>query len=239
MMAAGIALACAGCASAPSAAHNCWLFGVRAIEERMTVHAVPAACAGLNQLQLNEIVSSAVREAAGPHPKAAERRIASGDARYLAALVQAVAPARASAANPPSSPQSSGSDLRLVALGLWTATVAAGGYLFAGHRGRGRAPATAVSHAALALTGLAVWAAFAVARTQALAWTGVALIIAAAGLGMAILVTSIPEVSVPGPGSQFAVSTDLTPRRVVAIACHFALAVGTLLLVLLAATGSG
>ncbi len=239
MMAAGIALACAGCAPARPAAHNCWLFGVRAIEQRVTVHAVPAACAGLTQLQLNEIVSSAVREAAGPHPKAAERRIAAGDARYLAALVHAVAPARASVVNPPSGPQSSGSDLSLVALGLWTATVAAGAYLFAGHRGRGRAPVTAISHAAVALSGLAVWAAFAVVRTQALAWTAAALIIAAAGLGMAILVTSIPEASVPAPGSQFAVSTGPTPRRAVAIACHFALAVGTLLLVLLAATGSG
>ena len=237
MMAAGLALACAGCAPARPATNNCMLFGVRAIEQRVTLRVVPAACAGLSQLQLNEIVASAVREAAGPHPKAAERRIAAGDARYLAALVQDVAPPPASAASPPSAPEPSGSGLRLIALGCWAATVAAGGYLFAGHRGHGRAPATAISHAAAALIGLAVWAAFAVARTQALAWTAVALIIAAAGLGMAVLVTSIPEAS--DPGGQLAASASPLPRRVVAIACHFVLAVGTLLLVLLAATGSG
>jgi hypothetical protein len=239
LVAAGVTLACAGCAPARPTARGCLLFGMRAIEQHVTVRSVPAACAGLTHLQLNEIVSSAVREAAGPHPKAIERRIAAADARYLAGLVQGVALPPASAANSPSGPQPSGGDLRLIALGCWAATVTAGGYLFAGHRGRGRTPAMAIGHAAVGLTGLAVWAAFAVARVQALAWTAAALIIAAAGLGMAVLVMSIPEPPAPGPGDPVSSGSGPAPRRVLATACHVTLAVSTVLLVLLAATGSG
>jgi hypothetical protein len=214
-------------------------FGVRAIEQHVTVRSVPAACAGLSPLQLNEIVSRAIRVAAGPHPKAIERRIAAADARYLAGLVHGVAPPRASAANPPPVPQPSGGDLRFIALGCWAATAAAGGYLFAAHRGRGRTPAVAIGHGAVALSGLAVWAAFALAHGQALAWTAAALIIGAAGLGIAVLVMSIPDPPAPGPGGPVPSGAGPAPRRVFAIVCHVALAVGTMLLVLLAATGIG
>jgi hypothetical protein len=232
LIAAGVALACAGSARPQPAAHNCLQFGVRAIEEHVTVRSVPAACAGLSQLQLNGIVAAAVREAAGPHPKAILRRNEAADARYLAGLVKGVALPAASAANPPSGPQPSSGILRLIALGCWAATAAAGGYLFASNRGRGRTPATSIGHGAVALTGLAVWVAFAVARGQALAWTAAGLIVAAAGLGMAVLVTSITDPQAPS-------GTGPAPGRVFAIACHVTLAVSTILFVLLAATGSG
>lgn len=238
-MVAGIALACAGCTRTQPAAHNCLQFGVQAIEQRVTVHSVPAACDGLSRLQLNGLVSAAVREAAGPHPKAIERRNAAADARYLAGLVKAVEPPAASAANPPSGPQPSGGDRGLIALGCWATTAAAGGYLFARNRGCGRTPATSIGHGAIALTGLAVWVAFAVTRGQALAWTAAGLIVAAAGLGMAVLVTSITELSARCPEDQMPPGTGPPPGRVFAIACHVALAVSTILFVLLAATGSG
>jgi hypothetical protein len=239
LIAAGIALACAGCARSQPAARNCLQFGVRAIEQRVTVRSVPAACGGLSRLQLNGLVSAAVREAAGPHPKAIERRNAAADARYLAGLVKAVAPPAASAANPPAGPQSSGGDRGLIALGCWATTAAAGGYLFARNRDRGRTPATSIGHGAIALTGLAVWAAFAVTSGQALAWTAAGLIVAAAGLGMAVLVTSITDPPAPCPEGPVPSGAVAAPGQVLAIACHVTLAVSTILLVLLAATASG
>ncbi len=240
VIAAGVALACAGCATAPPAARDCWQFGVRAIELRVTIRSVPPACAGLSHLQLNGIVSSAVREAAGPHPKATERRIAAADARYLAALVHGIAPPAASAASPPPGPQPGGGGLRLIALGCWAATGAVGGYLFARRRGRpGSRPATAIGHPAAAVTGLALWAAFAVTRQQALAWTAAALIIAAAGLGMSVLVMSIAGPPAAGLGDHVPSGSGSSAGRVFTLASHFTLAVITMLLVLLAATGSG
>jgi hypothetical protein len=238
LIAAGIALACAGCARSQPAAHNCLQFGVRAIEQHVTVRSVPAACAGLSRLQLNGLVSAAVREAAGPYPKAIERRNAAADAQYLAGLVKAVAPPAASAASPPSGPLSSGSNLGLIAL-CWAATAAAGGYLLARNRGRGRTPATSIGHGAIALTGLAVWVAFAVTRRPALAWTAAGLIVAAAGLGMAVLVTSVTDPPAPGPEGPVPLGAGPAPGRVFAIACHVTLAVSTILFVLLAASGSG
>jgi hypothetical protein len=184
-------------------------------------------------------VSAAVREAAGPHPKAIERRNAAADARYLAGLVKGVAPPAASAASPPpSGPQSSDGDLGLIAL-CWAATAAVGGYLFARNRGRGRTPVASIAHGAVALTGLAVWAAFAVTRGQALAWTAAGLIVAAAGLGMAVLVTSVTDPSAPSPEGRVPSVAGPAPGRVFAIACHVTLAVSTILFVMLAATGSG
>ncbi len=234
-----VALACAGCGAARPTARSCLQVGVRAIEQHVTIRSVPAACAGLTHLQLNQIVSHAVREAAGPHPKAIERRIAAADSRYLAGLVEPVAPPPATAVSSSSGSQPSGGDLGLVALGFWAATAAAGGYLFAAHRRRGRVPGLPLGHAAVALSGLALWAAFAAAGLHALAWTAAGLVIVAAGLGMAVLVTSIPEPAAPGPDGPVPSSSGSGSRRVVAIICHVALAVTTMLLVLLTATGSG
>jgi hypothetical protein len=236
---AAIALACPGCGAARPTAQSCLQVGVRAIEHHVTIRSVPAACAGLSHLQLNQIVSHAVREAAGPHPKAIERRIAASDSRYLAGLVEPVAPPPATAVSSSSGSQSSGGDLRLVALGFWAATAAAGGYLFAAHRRRGRVPGLALGHGAVALSGLALWAAFAVAGLHTLAWIAAALVILAAGLGMAVLVTSIPEPAPPGPGGPPPSAGGSGSRRVFAIVCHVALAVTAMLLVLLTATGSG
>jgi hypothetical protein len=256
--AVGIALACVGCghAVAPSSA-PCWQTAVRLIERHVVVRSVPPPCAALSQAQLNHVVASAIRAAAGPHPKAVQRRIAASDARYLGSLVQTGPPAP----SPPSLAQAGGAPLRsspaarlslvLAALGCWAATGAVGGYLLAGHRRTGarprKVPAIAASHAGIAVGGLAVWAAFAVGREpDALGWCAAALLIGAAGLGLAVLLSS-PSAAAPAPasaaaraaGPQRTVAGSPTPHRVLVIAAHAALAVVTILLVLLAATGGG
>ena len=255
------ALACAGCgrSGGPPAASGCWQDGLRAIERHDVIRSVPPACAGLSHAQLNEVVASAVRAAAGPHRKAVERRIAAADGRYLAALVRGTGPrppasagsvpgsASAGSASPGSaSPGSAapGRGLSVLALASWLATVAAGGYLLAGHRGRGRRlpgwpPAIAAGHAAVAVAGLAVWVAFGIARGAALAWAGTGLVIGAAGLGMAVLLTSVAGPELPGSAGGPAARAAPAPRRVLAIASHVTLAVLTMLLVVLAATGAG
>ena len=277
--AVGIALACAGCghAATQSSSAPCWQTAVRLIERHVVVRSVPPACAGLSQAQLNHVVASAIRAAAGPHPKAVQRRIAASDARFLGSLVQTGPPPR----SPPGLAQAGGAPLRsspasrlslvLAALGCWAATGAVGGYLLAGHRRTGarprKVPAIAASHAGIAVGGLAVWAAFAVGReSDALAWSAAGLLIGAAGLGLAVLLSSPPApvsppasapvrapVSSPASpsaaapasavtwaaGPQRTVAGSPTPHRVLVIAAHAALAVVTILLVLLAATGGG
>jgi hypothetical protein len=256
---------------------------VRTIERHVVVRSVPHACAGLSQAQLNHVVASAIRAAVGPHPKAVQRRIAAADARYLGSLVRTGPPPQSplSLASAGSAPVRPGPGTRLslslvlAALGCWAATAAVGGYLWSGHRRTGarprKVPAIAGSHAGIAVGGLAVWAAFAVARgSDALAWTAGALLIGAAGLGLAVLLASLPEpasptelVSAPASasvpalasspasasaaaltsaatsaaGPQRAVGRSPAQRRVLVIAAHAALAVVTILLVLLAATG--
>jgi hypothetical protein len=245
---AGVTLAGAGCGhpAARPAAATCWQSAVRAIERHVTVRSVPASCAGLSDAQLSHVVASAVRAAAGPHPKAAERRIAAADARYLASLVRG-GPARAPGAGgaptaalaPVTPPARPGAGLGLAALGCWTLTAAAGGYLFSGHRRAGlrprRPPAIAAGHASLAIAGLAVWAAWTAARgSAALGWAAAALVIGTAGLGIAVLLASVLE---PATAERRSERSGLAPRRVLAIASHVTLAVVTMLLVLLAATG--
>jgi hypothetical protein len=252
VVAAGLVLAVAGCghpaATAPAGA-GCWQFGLRAIEHHVRVRVLPRACAGLSQAQLNQIVASAVRAAAGPHRKAVERHIAAVDGRYLASLVHAVQPPSglvpragpATSAGP--GPRQDRAPLSLIALGCWAATVAAGGYLFAAHRRRarppGRTPAIAAGHAVVAVAGLAVWGGFAVARGAALAWAAAALVITAAGLGMAVLLMSVPEPVAAGSEPADGSAAGPPPSRVLAIATHATLAVVTVLLVVLAATGAG
>jgi manganese efflux pump family protein len=243
--AAGLALLAAVLAAGCSAAHPpaagslraCSAFGVLAIERRVTVVTVPPACSGLDRAQVDQAMASAIRVAVGPHAKAAGRRLAYRDGKYLAHLIAplpppgpaplAVAPAR----------QPSATSLAIAALAAWIATVAAGGYLLmagwlagAGPR-RGilraaaRLPAVVVGHFALALTGLAIWIAFLATGTPALAWIATGLIVVIAGLGMGALVTDIA-------GSSRA------RAPVLSIAAHGALASATILLVVLAAVGA-
>jgi hypothetical protein len=252
VVAAGISLACVGCghpAARPGTA-TCWQSAVRAIERHVTVRSVPRACAKLSAAQLAHVVASAVREAAGPHPKAVERRIAAADARYLASLVRgSPAPARLPPAalargGAPGARPASQDGLGLAALACWAVTAAAGGYLFSGYRRPGahprRPPAIAAGHAGVALAGLALWAVVtAVPASAALTWAATAVVIGAAGLGMAVLLTVAPEPAAlePSAAAPRGGQSGPVPRRVLAIACHVALAVVTMLLVLLTATG--
>jgi len=73
MMVAGTALAgaVAGCAAQPAltggSANSCFEFAVSAIERHVTVTAVPPACQGLSQIEVNVAVGRALR-AAGEVP---------------------------------------------------------------------------------------------------------------------------------------------------------------------------
>jgi len=96
MLAAVLAAGCS--ASSPAAyratAGTCYAFGVWALERHVMVTAVPRACRGLSHAQVNLAVTRAIREAVGPRPKAAERRLAGKDSRYLGYLIGAVPPSR-------------------------------------------------------------------------------------------------------------------------------------------------
>jgi hypothetical protein len=226
----------AGCGQARpvSTLASCRAFGEHAIEQHVVVRAVPGACAGLTRLQINQSVVEAVRAAAGRKGKAASRRVAAADARYLAGLVAELhSPASSGLAASGSAP--AGDGLRIAALVSWVVTASAGAYLLLGLRRRSqtrrRLPALAIGHATAAIAGLGTWAAFASAGEQSLAWAAAILAFAAAGLGMAVLVGSAPDSSarLPQPGS------GPGPRRVLVIAAHGILAAVTLALVLYAA----
>jgi hypothetical protein len=228
VLAALLLVGCSSAATAPpgSSAQSCYAFGVRALERHVTVTAVPAACAGLSQATVNLAVSRAVREVAGPRPKAAERRLADREGARLAYLIRTVPPARpARQAAPPAGPGSQ-VPLSVAALVAWLVTAAAGSYLLAGWlrhagwrrrlrpgrggargraegRARGRAggmpPVIVLGHFGLAVTGLGLWIAFLASDLRVLAWTAAGLLLPTAGLGMATLVMALPEPAGPEP----------------------------------------
>ena len=194
--------------------------------------------------------------AAAEGRRAAARR---ADSRYLGYLIGTVPPpAPASLAGGPARPPG---DLAasLAALAAWIATAAAGSYLLAGWllpggpRRRpalaaGRPPAIIISHFALALAGLGIWIGFMAAGVAALAWVAVGLIVPAAGLGMAALVTAQPELAPSGgtasPGPALAARMTRTAAHaragtpVAVIVLHGVLAAATILLAVLAAIGA-
>jgi hypothetical protein len=234
LLAAALAVACAGCASTGSSAPaSCREFGVRAIERQEVVRAMPSACAGLSQEQLNEAMTSAIHEVVGPRPKGIARKLALADGRYIASLVHSVPPGAPATLAGPSRPSPEGSGLGLAALACWLVTMAAGGYLLAGRRAAGKLPRVAIGHAALAVAGFAAWVAFAATSTVVLAWLAALCVATVAGMGMATLLA-------PALGGR-PIGADLTTPGgrppVLAIVGHGMLAVLTMLLVLLAATG--
>jgi hypothetical protein len=220
---------------------SCFAFGVRAIEQRLTVTELPRACAGLSHEQVNLALARALRAAVGPRPKAAARRAAERESKYLGDLFAAVPPPRPEPATV--TPQQSASrPLQFAALGAWLATATAGSYLLVGWiaaarrrkpRHAARPPAVLIAHAGLAIAGLGIWTAFLAAGAVVLAWLAIAMILLVAGLGMATLVTGLPE-----PQSAGARSARPT-AQVLVIGAHGALATVAILLVLLAAIGAG
>jgi hypothetical protein len=218
MLAALLLAGCSSAATAPAgpSAQSCYLFGVRALERHLTVTTVPQACAGLSQATVNLALSRAVHEVVGPRPKAAARRLAEREGARLAYLIRTVPPAKAVRPAAPSAGPGSQVPLRVAALVAWLVTAAAGSYLLAGwlrhggwRRRRGRAegrvqgraggmpPAIILGHFGLAVTGLGLWIAFMASDVRALAWAAASLLLPTAGLGMATLVTALPEPAGP------------------------------------------
>ena len=251
---AGPALATTRPSAAPSAASAaaCYAFAVSALQRRVVVRRVPAACAGLGAAQVNQVVGRAIRTVAGPLPKAAARRQDVAESRYLAILVRQGRPPRpASLASGAAAPPGT-FVARLAALAAWLAAALAGGYLLAGRR-QPRSPrpiralGLAGGHAGLAVAGLAVWAGFMVTAVPVLGWIDVALTWVIAGLGMAALLGGTPadqQATGPLPAAAAADGTALTTSvaartPVLMIALHGALASVTIVLVLLAVIGAG
>jgi manganese efflux pump family protein len=259
LLAAALAAGCSAGAPAryQANAETCYAFGVQALERHITVTAVPRACAGLSQAQVNQAVARAVRDVAGSRHRAAARRLAQQEGGYLARLINAVPPPRSAPLAVAPARQSTDLSLSLAALAAWLVTAAAGSYLLAGWlahgglrrrtQGTGMPPVLIFSHFALAIAGLGIWIAFVATAVSALAWIAVGLILPVAGLGMATLVAALPEPAANGglasPGLPLATRMAGTaPARVrmpvTVIAVHGVLATATVLLVLLAAIGA-
>jgi hypothetical protein len=238
-----LAVPACGAATRPHAAiARCSSFGVQAIRRQEVVRVRPAACAGLSREQVNEAVASAIREAAGPRPKAAARKQEARDGRFLAPLITTFAPPPAAVAGAGTSQPSGGTRLSLFAIACWLLTASAGGYLLVRtgalrrhprRRPRGSLTVITACHVSAAVACLGTLAAFAVTGVHAVGWAAVGLVIATAGLGMGTLVTALPD---PGPG-QPAAPGRRQQSLVLVIAVHGVLATGTILLVWLAALG--
>ena len=242
-VAAIIALLAIGCGAAHQGPHRatvgtCFSFGVRAIQQQLIVTKVPTACAGLSHEQVNVALARAVRAAVGPRPKAAQRRAAERESKYLAGLFVTIGPPRAEPVT--ASPQQLSADqpLQFAALGAWLATATAGAYMLAGwvgaaRRRRSRPASVLIGHASVAIAGLGIWTAFLVTNVPELAWLAVGTILVVAGLGMATLVTGLPD-----PQASGGTAAGRPNVQVLVIVGHGILATAAILLVLLAAVGA-
>jgi hypothetical protein len=247
-----VLLTCAACATGPAqpSLARCTSFGLQAIRSHTVVHAVPAACAGLSHEQVNTAVAKAIRAAVGSRPKAPARQLAAQDGKYLAPLITSIPPPPPVAVTTGSAPASSGTELSLFALGCWVLTASAGSYLVFRtrivRRRRGRWSARAslgtiiAMHVGAALACVATLAAFAVTGARAVGWVAAALVITAAGFGMATLVTALPDpvASTRGARAPAAGSARRQQSIVAVIALHGVLATVTILLVWLAVVSS-
>ena len=117
--------------------------------------------------------------------------------------------------------------------------------------GSGSPPSVIVGHFGLAATGLVVWIGYLVAGWNALAWIAMAALLPVAGLGLAALAVGLPgrpeAAASPAPaaigigaGGVGVLPPRLVKRRLspLLVVAHGALAVTTMILVLLAAIGT-
>jgi hypothetical protein len=256
-----LAWTAAGC-SGPSAVTggsgtSCYQFAARAIQRHVTVAAVPAACQGLSQVEVNLAVSRALRAAAaGVRGKVRQRQVIARDSPYVARLIRAVPAsgpptASASPSGPPGGPAVAASPSRppsrealsLAALATWLVTAGLGvsmmarWFIRARRPGRGQRPVLNFAHFGLALTGLLVWISYLATGVTGLAWAGCGLLLAVASLGMTLVFLG-PAVTTTG-GEPEAGPPRTGHPPVFVIAVHVALACATILLATLAAIGAG
>lgn len=247
--AACVTTASTAVAATPASTTACYNFAVGALRQHVVVHLQPAACAGLAPQEVNEAVARAIRTVVGPLPKAAARRQAVADSRYLGSLVRPAAPGRPAGAGTAPSTIGSNEPARLAALIVWLTAAIFGARLLAKRLSRdrrGRPPGASLwvagSHAGLAIAGLALWVAFLLTSSTLVGWLDVAMTWLIAGLGMATLLADPPAQYAASAGaSASAASLTLTSGRapVLTIALHGALAATTMALVLLAVLGAG
>lgn len=250
-----LAWTAAGCSS-PSAvtggsATSCYQFAARAIQRHVTVAAVPAACQGLSQVEVNVAVSRALHAAVGEvRSRVRQRQVIGRDIRYVTRLIRAVpasSPPTASSggrpvAAPPSRPPSREA-FSLAALAAWLVTAGLGvsmmarWFIRARRQGSGQRPLLNFAHFGLALTGLLVWIGYLATGVTGLAWAACGLLLAAASLGMTLVFLG-PASTATALGS----GDDPAPAGhppVFVIAAHVTAACITILLTTLAAIGAG
>jgi manganese efflux pump family protein len=222
--------------------NSCYQFGLEAIQRHVTVTAVPAACQGLSQLEVNVAVVRALHAAAsGVRGKSGQRQVIARDSQYLADLIHAVPASSQPAVAAPQSGPPSRAALSLAALVAWLVTVGLGVSMMArwitrtrrhgAQPGHGRGPVLNFTHFGLALTGLLVWLSYLATGVTGLAWAACALLVPVAGLGMTLVFLA------PARSGDDPPSFRHPPGLVVA--AHITAASVTILLAVLAAIGSG
>ena len=237
---------------------SCYQFAAGAIQHHVTVTAMPAACQGLSQVQVNVAVSRALRAAAvGVRGKLRQRQVIARDRPYVARLLRAVpavglptTPASPSGtASPGASPgaSSGGRALGLAALAAWLVAAGLGVSMMArwitrarrrGARpGHGPRPVLNFTHLGLALTGLLTWICYLATGVTGLAWAGCGLLLAVASLGMTLVFAGPAVTTTGGEPEAGAPRTGHPPVFVIAV--HVTLACTTILLATLAAIGAG
>jgi hypothetical protein len=259
----GVVLAwtAAGC-SCPSAVTggsgtSCYQFAARAIQRHVTVTAMPAACQGLSQVEVNVAVSRALRAAAaGVRGKVRQRRVIARDSPYVAGLIRAVPAsgpptASVSPSGPPGGPGVAASPSRppsrealsLAALAAWLVTAGLGVSMMARwilrvrRQGSGQRPVLNFAHLGLALTGLLVWISYLATSVTGLAWAACGLLLAVASLGMALVFLGPASTATAHPPGDGPAPAGHPP--VFVIAAHVTVACVTIVLATLAAIGAG
>jgi hypothetical protein len=269
VMLAGLAAGCSHQSAGPRRAsvESCIQFGVSAIKHHVTVTSVPAACQGLTRAQVNFAVGSALHVMAiGPGGKVGQRKRVAKSSPFLAHLAAMVPeqrsqpPVSAPAAQP--AQPASRTTLGLVALVSWLVTVGLGsamtvrwiarGNLRRARGGHARVPPTMiVAHFGLAVTGLLAWITYLVTGLTSVAWTASGLLLPVIGLGMAMLILSLPERSLGTIPAAQAIPADAAPGPVMdeppparhpptlIVVAHGVFAMATILFAILAAVGPG
>jgi hypothetical protein len=235
----------AGCTSAAAAV----------VRRHASLTSLPSACEGLRAGQLDRVVATVVTEAADHGRKVQRRHLAAAASARLAVLLKAAQREREAAARKRHGQPSPGRPpalraggpasgytipVGLAALAAWLLTASAGAYLAFGWLARGdlrrsltsgrwRSPPVILLHVGLAVTGLLTWIGFLASGWPPVAWVATALLLPVLGLGMATLLSAIPDAD-----ARPAVTGGSRPP-VLVIVLHGGGATVTLLLALLAA----